>query len=61
MKNSAASSDDLIGDIRRKQIFESWSEGKSPKQIAAEFPLPIHEIYKILKDMQKQFIQRKLQ
>ena len=61
MKNSETTSHDLIGDIRRRQIVELWSQGKSPKQIADELTLPIQHVYRILKAVQREFIKRKLQ
>jgi hypothetical protein len=61
MKSSETTIDDDIGDIRPQQIIELWSEGKSPKQIADELTLPIQHVYRILKDVQRKFIKKKLQ
>jgi hypothetical protein len=61
MKSSETTIDDDIGDIRPRQIIELWSEEKSPKQIADELTLPIQHVYRILKDVQRKFIKKKLQ
>jgi len=46
----------IIG-LYRKQIIEAWNQRKSLKQIAKEIPVPIQEINKYLKEIEKAVIQ----
>lgn len=59
MNDGDETNDDDIGDIR--EIIESWGQGKSPKQIADELTMPVQHVYRILKDVQRKFIKKKLQ
>lgn len=49
--------EDQIGEIMRQQIFAAWRAGKPPVEIAEEMRISIRDVYKILKQEQKAFVQ----
>ena len=53
MKRSIGGESPEPGEIRRKQIWSKWIEGKPIKQIASETGESIHTIYRTLASMQK--------
>jgi hypothetical protein len=45
------------GEIHALKLLDMWKKGMSPRQIAAALDEPVDDVYRLLKEMEKNLVE----